>query len=470
MPSYKGESVQTNTDLTRQYHEKYSTETAIPSFEVLTQQYAPEVHGRPLRLTDTSRRVFKGLLMQSKASGGAISYYLKKKKSGGEASMRLLILTHPVAAQVLIPIIGAFQAVDLLFQSYCVEDGTDSSTVFDSFEDLEPLEYLASKTVILVWRRILIDCISTETAPRRDQLYSDLCKAGFGSGENQADGHTRDIYTLIDYFLDLAGKEEFAPSIPECLPHWCIERLRARCDILTDIQTKLLSRPEMQYEERMPKRRLDGNGSQGLRRRGAHLREHTSTLLGGENPQEQVQPSERDILADDEQSLPYAQNVAEREALPRNGMLDWMSSLVERRTKEKLTQAISERACVLLATLLCSVIAAATASLAAFRQTSQDPVYDSGFYFALAQCVVSLGSTYLTAVPILRSRAIRRGYTFWWRLSLGISAIAAIISCPVYIASSAWSGLLGLISGLAQLAATLQLVECFQASEVGLVS
>ncbi|KAL9070708.1 MAG: hypothetical protein Q9157_005714 [Trypethelium eluteriae] len=454
-------STQSNTSLTKHYHAKFSAKFEFPSLKELTFDFAPIINGSPLQLTDTKYRVFKDLHKESKNLGVPARFYLHKKKPAGEVHMRLFILVHPVAAQILVPIIGACQALDALFQTYYINANDD---VFISLDELEPLEYITSKKAIHAWRRILIHHIDREKTERREQLYSDMSRIGFGP-----EGDTASVYTLAAYFLDLLEQEDISPSISDFLPYWCVERLRDRMDILSKIETKLKTPYNPALEESMPMLLPDENGSQGLRQRRVYPQEGIPLPPMGDRRHNQFRPDNNNVLTRYESPLQMAQNENHQEVLKiddRPARTSWAVNEV----MEKVSRAASEKTCVLLMTLLCSITAAAIASLAAFRQTPSGTIYDSGFFFAAAQCILSLGSSYLTIVPILRSRAIRRGYTFWWRLTLGIGAMAAIISCPVYTASSEWSGLLGLVSGLAQIAATLQLVECFQASEAGLVS
>lgn len=133
-------SAQTNISLTRLYHERYSPEPDIPSLKELSSEFAPIINGSAMRLEGTQWRVFKDLHKQSRSSGVPVSFSLNRKKATRETNMRLLILVHPVAAQILVPIIAACQAVDVLFQTYYI-DTNDS--VFNSLDGLEPLEYLA---------------------------------------------------------------------------------------------------------------------------------------------------------------------------------------------------------------------------------------------------------------------------------------------------------------------------------------
>jgi predicted permease len=83
---------------------------------------------------------------------------------------------------------------------------------------------------------------------------------------------------------------------------------------------------------------------------------------------------------------------------------------------------------------------------------------DDNFFSNLSQTVLSLVSLYCMTIPLLRSRDLPLPL-FWFQVCVFVSAVAGIASAVVYPFQWQVSGVLGFESGIAQVVATVQLIE-----------
>lgn len=86
------------------------------------------------------------------------------------------------------------------------------------------------------------------------------------------------------------------------------------------------------------------------------------------------------------------------------------------------------------------------------------PEVDSNFWSTLSQNSIGAGSLYCILIPILRNEQTDTQNTKLFRFWLLVSGVGALGSSIVYIAHVRTSIVLGYLSSLAQLLATLQLI------------
>lgn len=99
-------------------------------------------------------------------------------------------------------------------------------------------------------------------------------------------------------------------------------------------------------------------------------------------------------------------------------------------------------------------------ALAAWKAGSNTkvPEVDSNFWSTLSQNSIGAGSLYCILIPILRNEQTSTQETKLFRFWLFVSGIGALGSSIIYIAHVRTSIVLGYLSSLAQLLATLQLI------------
>jgi hypothetical protein len=87
------------------------------------------------------------------------------------------------------------------------------------------------------------------------------------------------------------------------------------------------------------------------------------------------------------------------------------------------------------------------------------PLFDDDNFFSnVSQTVLSLTSLYCMIIPLLRCRELPLRL-FWFRVAICVSALAGIASAVVYSFQWQASVILGFISGISQVVATVQLIE-----------
>ena len=126
-----------------------------------------------------------------------------------------------------------------------------------------------------------------------------------------------------------------------------------------------------------------------------------------------------------------------------------------------LPEAIGHRVAVYFTVLLFGVAGAVTSALAIWQCSTPStiPTIDSNFWSTLSQATIGLAGLYCIIIPLLRNGKIPVKQPRLFNFFIITSMITALISVVTYPFQSRVSLVLAYISGAAQLAATLQLIE-----------
>ena len=145
-------------------------------------------------------------------------------------------------------------------------------------------------------------------------------------------------------------------------------------------------------------------------------------------------------------------------------LVTFFNNLMKQRSMRPVVSLLKAQSTVLFLSLATVAISAifATTSIFQLRPAicTTVPSIDDNFYSSLSQTTLGAFSAFLILLPPLRARNLHLRYPIWFRLSLSISVISGLASTAIYPFSWQASVLCNYVANLAQVIATLQLVEC----------
>jgi hypothetical protein len=165
-------------------------------------------------------------------------------------------------------------------------------------------------------------------------------------------------------------------------------------------------------------------------------------------------------------------NRSPQKVLDINGYLDhsstkrprspgWFDLSKARHKHKPWMEMLGHRYAAYFIVLLFSVSSASATGVATWEcsASATEPVVDSNFWSTLSQSLIGVASLYIIIIPLLRKDEIKAGFPRLFNALLLISFSTALASVALYPFQTRASLILCSISSLAQLAATLQLVE-----------
>ena len=112
-----------------------------------------------------------------------------------------------------------------------------------------------------------------------------------------------------------------------------------------------------------------------------------------------------------------------------------------------------------LATMAAAIVQGYSYWLATSEETPQQGTWNSAeCYSTIQSCIMQLLGLYITVLPALRHRGVRKSYA-WWSFLLGVlSAVSAILSVACFAYSPAFSQLALFLGSGTQATIVMQLV------------